>query len=149
MDKQRHRVIVTHKLTNPKQWALVSSEDRPAGLASRGCSTTLLKQKDLWFYGPTFSTTSQEAWKPQTKHVMSKNDLDQRTINNQVLSQVKFADWTTEINHDRSFDTLVEITASILRLGNNCRPDAQRESGPIARIVRFSDFCKRCFDDFT
>jgi len=37
---------------------------------------------------------------------LSKKDPEQRTINNQVLSQIKVADWTTEINHHGLFDTL-------------------------------------------
>jgi len=109
----------------------VASEDNPAGLASRGCSATQLKQKELWFNGPPFLTTNQEAWKQQTKHMLSTKDPEQRTITNHVLSLIKTDDWTTEISHHGSYDTLVRITAWMLRFGNNCRPGNQREAGPV------------------
>jgi len=34
-------------------------------------------------------------------------DPEQPTLTNQVLSQIKIEDWTTEISHHGSFDTLV------------------------------------------
>jgi len=73
----------------------VASDDNPADLASRGCSATQLKQKELWLNGPPFLITKQEAWKQQTKHMLSTKDPEQRTISNHVLSQIKIADWTT------------------------------------------------------
>jgi len=109
----------------------VASEDNPADLASRGCSATQLKHKELWFNGPPFLTTNQETWKQQTKQTLNTKDPKQRTITNHVLSLIKIDDWNTEISHHGSFDTLVGIIAWILRFGNNCRPGNQRETGPI------------------
>jgi len=126
-----NRIARIHVLSNPEKWVHVASEDNPADLASRGCSETQLKRKELWFNGPPFLTTNQEAWKQQTKHKLSTKDPEQRTITNHVLSLIKINDWTTEISHQGSFDTLVGITAWLLRFGNNCRPDTQREAGPI------------------
>jgi len=70
-----NRIARTHELTNPEQWAHVSSEDNTADLASRGCSATQLKRKELWICGQPFLTTNQEAWKQQTEHVLSKKEF--------------------------------------------------------------------------
>jgi len=46
--------------------------------------------------------------------VLSKKDLEQRNRNTQVMIKAKVADWTTEINHHGSFDTLLRITNNSL-----------------------------------
>jgi len=126
-----NRIARIHELSNPEQWVHVASEDNPADLASRRCSATQLKHKELWFNGPPFLTTNQETWKQQTKHMLNTKDPEQRTITNHVLSLIKIDDWTTEISHHGSYDTLVGIRAWMLRFGNNCRPGNQKETGPI------------------
>jgi len=63
--------------------------------------------------------------------MLHTKDPEQRTITNHVLSLIKIEDWTTEISHHGSFDTLVGIAAWMLRFGNNCRPGKQRETGSI------------------
>jgi len=134
---KRNSIIISYvrgkanELSNPEQWVHVASEGNPADLASRGCSATQLKQKELWFNGPPFLTTNQEVWKQQTKHMLDTKDPEQRTITNHVLSLIKIDESTTEISHHASFDILVGITAWMLRFGNNFRPGIQRETGPI------------------
>jgi len=106
-----NRIARIHELSSPEQWVHVALQDNPADFASRGCSATQLSQKGLWFNGPPFLTTNQEVWKQQTKHMLSTKDPEQRTITTHVLSLIKIDDWTTEIIHHWSFDTLVGITA--------------------------------------
>jgi len=77
--------------------------------------------------------------------MLSTKDPEQRTITSHVLSLIKIDDWTTEMSHHGSFDTLVGIAAWMLRFGKNFRSGNQRETGPktpeqrakaLQRIVR-------------
>jgi len=87
-----NRIARIHELSNPEQWVHVASEDNPSDLASRGYSATQLKRKELWFNGQPFLTANQEAWKQQTKHVLSTKDPEQRILTNHVLSLIKIDD---------------------------------------------------------
>jgi len=82
-----NRIARIHELSNPEQWGHVASEDNPADLASRGCSATQLKQKELWFNGQPFLTTNQEVWKQQTKHMLHTKDPEQRTITGSITPE--------------------------------------------------------------
>ncbi|GFY36467.1 hypothetical protein TNCV_26651 [Trichonephila clavipes] len=48
-------VATIQQLTNAEQWHLVSSEQNPADLVSRGLDPSSLHNNSLWWNGPTFS----------------------------------------------------------------------------------------------
>ncbi|KAH8367006.1 hypothetical protein KR084_006482, partial [Drosophila pseudotakahashii] len=114
----------------------VSSEDNPADLVSRGCSAQQLRHRSFWFCGPSFLTTEQETWKQAAKPIFDGKDLERRNINTQVMAATANSDWTNEINHHGSFNTLITITGWLLRFVNNCKKGKQKETGPITTKER-------------
>ena len=48
----RNRVVEIQSLTSPSCWKHVPGKENPADLLTRGVTSTLLTQSDLWLYGP-------------------------------------------------------------------------------------------------
>ncbi|XP_061395049.1 uncharacterized protein LOC133330652 [Musca vetustissima] len=49
-------------------WKHVSTYDNPADLATRGVTPLELKEKDLWWFGPTWLTNDEKDW-PSNVHI--------------------------------------------------------------------------------
>lgn len=69
-----NRVSEIQGLTDVRQWRHVSSADNPADIISRGCNPQLLRERKLWWSGPSFLDTNMSEWPYQ--YIITDNDIE-------------------------------------------------------------------------
>uniref|UniRef100_A0A8D8SX65 Reverse transcriptase domain-containing protein n=1 Tax=Cacopsylla melanoneura TaxID=428564 RepID=A0A8D8SX65_9HEMI len=68
-----NRVSAIQEVLSPDQWKYVKSEDNPADLASRGCSSLELSNAKEWWNGPTWLVS--DSYKQDNTQVVELNNV--------------------------------------------------------------------------
>ncbi len=117
---EANRVAAIQEAMEPGQWRHVPTNDNPADLASRGCTSKKLLENSLWWNGPDWLVLSPTQWpnrllqRQQPDHV--KQGLKTRAVlmAPQPITNPLLLRWS-------SFNHLVRIVAWIKRFCHNSR----------------------------
>lgn len=116
-----NRVTKILSVTRNNQWRHICTEDNPADLGTRGCSSQVLVQNSLWWNGPPWLQQSQNKW-PKPKQ-FDPTDLEIKRISTFHL----------EIQEDilsrfSSFNRALRVISYIFRFTQACRKKLHPES---------------------
>ena len=115
----RNRVVEIQNLTSPSCWKHVPGKENPADLLTRGVTSNLLTQSDLWLHGPHWLLfyTSQ----PAVGTMLQDFADDEEMVFEERLSTVPVCSlapqMTTLVDYERfsSFGKLVRVIALVLK----------------------------------
>ncbi|XP_037812325.1 uncharacterized protein LOC119604046 [Lucilia sericata] len=100
------------------QWRHISSQFNPADLATRGVSSSDIMDNRLWWQGPPIL---QNPTLPCQSTFEMVNDTDLERRKNISTAIVHNADEFNITDRYSNFNTLLRITALVLRFINNCK----------------------------
>jgi len=107
------RVEIIRKLTQTSEWNYVPSKRNPADIISRGCSTTDLKNSDLWWTGGIPTTEEPIETEEVRTNICLEISCNLSVENNrQPLVNLK---------HYSSWKKLLRIMCYVMRFINICR----------------------------
>ncbi|XP_037823160.1 uncharacterized protein LOC119611586, partial [Lucilia sericata] len=108
------------------QWRHITSKQNPADLATRGISSSEIKDNSLWWQGPhVLQGFTMEASTMSTASIPSNIDLEER----KVIATATSVKQTDLFHLFSSYDKLLRVTALILRFFGNCKCKSQRQTG--------------------
>ncbi|XP_018374531.1 PREDICTED: uncharacterized protein LOC108768562 [Trachymyrmex cornetzi] len=125
----RNRVVEIQKLTNPQDWAHVSSENNPADFISRGLLPEQLIKATLWWEGPPWLKETSHQW-PRGMVQLSTEVPETRT---QTLTAINVKSFEP-IDRFSSLIKLKKVIALCYRFRTNCLLSKMKSSliyGPL------------------
>lgn len=97
-------------------WRHVRSADNPADLGSRGCSTNLLLNNDLWWHGPEWLKNPPEEW---PKSIINRENTLERREKVQVFHlQANDIDNDDILNRFSKWDRAIRVMSYVFRFIN-------------------------------
>lgn len=125
----QNRVTEINELTGELVWSHVNGKDNPADLLSRGCSLDLLRDSDLWWYGPSFL---RESYSINIKNSDIPNCQTLPELKSKQVSLISTEyDDLIDFKRFESFTKLKRIGAYVLRFINNTRAKDSRQTGSL------------------
>lgn len=115
-----NRVSEIITLTNKNDWYHINTKENPADLISRGCSSNILCENKLWWYGPQWLKMPKHAWN------ISKINMDfvipeQRSSASLVVNIKSDNVFIDLIKKYSSLTKLLRVMSFILRFIQNCK----------------------------
>ncbi|XP_026686425.1 uncharacterized protein LOC103518980 isoform X2 [Diaphorina citri] len=109
-----NRVAAIQEVLSPDRWKYVKSEENPADLASRGCSSVELNNTNLWWNGPSYLINDDHKQNPLVTELHDVPEARKPRITSMVIScELDIFDKYS------SFSKLIRVTALCLRFISN------------------------------
>jgi hypothetical protein len=116
-DARRWKIFVANRVTEirestePDQWRYVPSEQNPADLASRGCSSRCMLTDSKWYPGPQFLQKDEVQWpsSPELSGVPLDDENLRRAAVSNIVSLEQSTDATSRFPNCLDVGKLVDI----------------------------------------
>lgn len=126
----QNRVTEINELTGDSLWLHVDGINNPADLVSRGLYIDELKQKDLWWHGPTFLQCHALPINKQTTVPVCKNLPE---LKGKIISATcSTLDTLFDFDRFSSFNKVKRAAAYVLRFIHNIRNSRARRTGSLS-----------------
>lgn len=94
------------------KWQHIDSQNNPADIATRGCSSIELETQNLWWYGPSWLKTPKETWPKQKQ--FTETSLEQKPV--KMLVTTTFED---PLERFSTLSRAYRVLAYVFRLWRN------------------------------
>ncbi|XP_050293693.1 uncharacterized protein LOC126734196 [Anthonomus grandis grandis] len=127
-----NRVSEIQSLTKDGSWAHVKSLENPADLLSRGSSSKLLINNELWWSGPEWLKTDSSLWECPSVQNIDVVPEERKTLSGLVVDGEESV-LNCLLNRFSSFRLIYRVLAYVLRFVFNikCKQNKQKRSGPL------------------
>jgi hypothetical protein len=124
-----NRVSRIQSITKSCSWKHIRSQENPADILSRGCTTDDLNNSKLWWNGPWFLERAQEQW-PQESFKVINNLPEMKPVRTLAFINNSEENFINDlINKYNSTRKIQRIIAFICRFIHNCKFKNQRKHG--------------------
>ncbi|XP_053406534.1 uncharacterized protein LOC123530253 [Mercenaria mercenaria] len=135
----RNRVDEINQLTGKSLWRYCPTNDNPADLLTRGISADIFLDNQLWNTGPSWLTNRVQwpTWEyehvtPQTTTEKNAGNSEEISVSSLQCSDTLGIHNVIDITHYSSYTKLLRVTANVMRFINNCRQNANRQTGSLS-----------------
>lgn len=128
-----NRVSYVQDKIPPDRWFHIKSQLNPADIASRGALPAELINNTSWWAGPDFLKLPPNLWPVSHVCSLDTQEISKEKRKNVILTVTKPADiQEILINKFSKLNTLLRVTAYLLRFIQNCKTPSNKKLTPFA-----------------